>query len=169
MREKWKRLPAFSFFSYLCNRKALLPENMTQTDTEALKAFFLHDEFARQNGIEIVEIAEGYARTQVRIGPEHLNAGGSVQGGVLFTLADLAFAAATNSHGTLTVTTSANITFVRGASCGIVMAEAKELVNHRHLPFCEVRVTDEGGNLLAVFTASGYRKEGVPSVCERPI
>ena len=136
---------------------------MDKTDIQALKDFFLHDEFARQNGIEIVEISEGYARTQVRIEPRHLNAGGSVQGGVLFTLADLAFAAATNSHGTLTVTSTANITFVRGASAGIITAQARELVDSRHLPFCEVRVTDDRDSLIAIFTASGYRKEGTPS------
>lgn len=134
---------------------------MDKTEVQALKDFFLHDEFARQNGIEIVEIAEGYARTQVRIEPRHLNAGGFVQGGVLFTLADLAFAAATNSHGTLTVTSTANITFVRGATGGIITAQAQELVNHHHLPFCEVRIIDGESNLLAIFTASGYRKEGI--------
>ena len=134
---------------------------MDKAEAQAQKNFFLHDEFARQNGIEIVEIAEGYARTQVRIEPRHLNAGGYVQGGVLFTLADLAFAAATNSHGTLTVTSSANITFVRGATGGIITAQAQELVNHHHLPFCEVCIIDDKSNLLAIFTASGYRKEGI--------
>lgn len=133
---------------------------MDKSEIQALKEFFLHDEFARQNGIEIVDISDGYARTQIQIEPRHLNAGGSVQGGVLFTMADLAFAAATNSHGTLTVTSTANITFVRGASAGVITAEARELVNHHHLPFCEVRVTDQAGNLLAIFTASGYRKGG---------
>lgn len=137
---------------------------MNKTDSQTLKDFFQHDEFARQNGIEIVEIAEGFARTQVRIEPRHLNAGGYVQGGVLFTLADLAFAAATNSHGTLTVTSTANITFVRGATAGLISAHAQELVNHHHLPFCEVRVTDEEGNLIAIFSASGYRKEGKVTV-----
>ena len=137
---------------------------MSNINSQALKDFFLHDEFARQSGIEIVEIAEGYARTQVRIEHRHLNAGGYVQGGVLFTLADLAFAAATNSHGTLTVTSTANITFVHGANAGIITAQAQELVNHRHLPFCEVRIIDDSGNLLAIFTASGYRKDGVSSV-----
>ena len=137
---------------------------MSSIDTQALKDFFLHDEFARQNGIEIVEIAEGYARTQVRIEPRHLNAGGYVQGGMLFTLADLAFAVATNSHGTLTVTSSANITFVKGATGGLISAQAQELVNNHRLPFCEVRITDEKGNLLANFTAIGYRKEGVSPV-----
>lgn len=53
---------------------------MEKTVKEALTNFFQHDEFARLNGIEIVEIAEGYARTQVRIEPRHLNAGGYVQG-----------------------------------------------------------------------------------------
>ena len=134
---------------------------MNQTEKEALKDFFLHDEFARQNGIDIVEITEGYACTQVCIESRHLNAGGYVQGGVLFTLADLAFAAATNSHGTLTVTSTANITFVRGATGGIITAQAKELVNHHHLPFCEVRIIDDNSNLLAIFTASGSRKEGI--------
>lgn len=95
-----------------------------------------------------------------------MNAGGYVQGGVLFTLADLAFAAATNSHGTLTVTSTANITFTRKASAGIISAQAQELVNSRHVPFCEVRVTDDAGNLLAIFTASGYRKEGTKSIPE---
>ena len=131
-------------------------------DEQKLKDFFVHDEFARQNGITIVEVREGYARTRVTLGPRHLNAGGGVQGGVLFTLADLAFAVATNSHGTLTVTTTANITFVRSAGVGaVVTAEAQEVVDHRRLPFCEVRITDDEGQLLAVFTASGYRKEGV--------
>ncbi len=137
---------------------------MDKTETQALKDFFLHDEFAKQNGIEIVDISDGYARTQIQIEPRHLNAGGSVQGGVLFTMADLAFAAATNSHGTLTVTSTANITFVRGASVGVITAEAREIVNHHHLPFCEVQVTDQAGNLLAIFTASGYRKEGHPTI-----
>lgn len=137
---------------------------MDKTKIQSLKEFFLHDEFARQNGIEIIKIAEGYARTQVCIGPFHLNAGGKVQGGVLFTLADLAFAAATNSHGTLTVTSSANITFVRGTSTGVITAEANEIVNSRHLPFCEVRVTDDAGELLAIFSASGYRKEGKSTI-----
>ena len=128
---------------------------------EKLKAFFLHDEFARSNGIELIEGREGYARTRVTIEPRHLNAGGGVQGGVLFTLADLAFAVATNSHGTLTVTTSANITFVHGAVGGTLYAEARETVNHRMLPFCEVRITDADDRLLAIFTASGYRREDV--------
>jgi len=135
-------------------------------EIEKIKEFFLRDEFARTNGIEFVDVREGYACTKVTIEPRHHNAGGDVQGGLLFTLADLAFAAATNSHGTFTVTTSANITFLRGASSGTVYAEARELVNHHRLPYCEVRITDAEGSLIAMFTASGYRKQGVAIIDE---
>ena len=64
-----------------------------------------------------------------------------------------------NSHKQLTVTTSSNITYVRPATEGYVYAEATEVVDHKRMPFAEVRLTDEQGNLLAIFTASGYRKQ----------
>ncbi len=129
-------------------------------DIQKIKDFFLRDEFALTNGIELTDIGEGYARTCVAIEPRHLNALGVVQGGVLFSLADLAFAAATNSHGTFTMTSSANITFVRSSNSGTLQAEAREVVNHHRLPYCEVRITDAEGALVALFTASGYRKQG---------
>ena len=134
---------------------------MNEKKAEKIKAFFIHDEFAHQNGIELVEVSEGYALTRVRIEPRHLNAGGGVQGGLLFTLADLAFAAATNAAGILTVTASANITFVHGVAGGVITAEAREVVSHHKLPFVEVKITDEAGTLIAVFTSTGYRKENV--------
>ena len=125
-----------------------------------LKEFFKSDRFAALAGAELVEVKEGYAKARMLITPEHLNGGGFCQGGALFTLADLAFAAAVNSHLTLTVSTSSNITYVRSIAKGYVYAEATELVNHKRMPYAEVRVTDEAGELVAVFTSSGYRKQG---------
>lgn len=126
-----------------------------------IKDFFANDRFAATNGVELIEVGKGYAKARMMIKPNHLNAGGTCQGGAYFTLADLALAACMNSHGILTVTTTANITFVRAANKGWLWAEARETVNHRRMPYGEVRITDDEGNLLAVFTASGYRKEGV--------
>ena len=81
------------------------------------------------------------------------------QGGAIFTLADLAFAAAVNSHGVLTFSTSSNITYFKSVSQGYIYAEAREIVNHHRMPYAEVRVTDEAGELIAIFTSSGYRKQ----------
>jgi len=124
-----------------------------------LKEFFRSDRFSIFAGAELIEIKEGYARARMLVGADHLNGAGVCQGGAIFTLADLAFAAAVNSHLTLTLSVNANITFVRSAGEGYLYAEARETVNHHKMPFAEVRVTDEEGNLIAIFTSSGYRKK----------
>jgi len=124
--------------------------------------FFKNDRFAALAGCELLDIAEGYARARMLVGEEHLNGGNVCQGGALFTLADLAFAAAVNSHWQLTFSTNGNITFLRSVPKGrYVYAEARELADHKKLPFGEVRLTDDEGHLVAVFTASGYRKQDV--------
>lgn len=128
----------------------------------ALKEFFKRDRFASLAGIELTEVSEGHSKARMLVKEEHLNGGDVCQGGALFTLADLAFAAAVNSHRVLTVSTSSNITFFRPVAKGsYVYAEATEIVDHRRMPFAEVRLTDDQGRLVAVFTSSGYRKEGV--------
>ena len=73
---------------------------------QELLEFFKKDRFAANAGAELLEIKEGYGRARMLITPEHLNGGGVCQGGAIFTLADLAFAAAVNSHGVLTFSTS---------------------------------------------------------------
>lgn len=126
---------------------------------QELLEFFKKDRFAANAGAELLEIKEGYGRARMRITSEHLNGGGVCQGGAIFTLADLAFAAAVNSHGVLTFSTSSNITYFKSVSQGYIYAEAREIVNHHRMPYAEVRVTDEAGELVAIFTSSGYRKQ----------
>ena len=59
-----------------------------------LKEFFKGDRFAVLAGCELTEIREGYARATMTVEERHLNGGDVCQGGAIFTLADLAFAAA---------------------------------------------------------------------------
>lgn len=126
---------------------------------EQFKEIFKADRFATNAGVELLEIKPGYAKARMLVTKEHLNAGGVCQGGALFTLADLAFAAVANSHNQLTLSLSANITFLRSVKEGYVYAEAMETFNHRRVPFIEVRITDEVGEPIAVMTSSGYRKD----------
>ena len=129
--------------------------------------FFKNDRFASMAGVELMEISEGYAKARMLITPEHLNGGGVCQGGALFTLADLAFAAAVNIHLVLTFSTTSTITIFRSVVEGYVFAEANEIVNHPRLPYAEVKITDEKGQLIAIFTSSGYRKRDVPIVLDK--
>ena len=64
---------------------------------EKYKEFFKADCFAMNAGVELIEVKPGYAKARMLVTPDHLNAGGVCQGGALFTLADLAFAAAANT------------------------------------------------------------------------
>lgn len=125
---------------------------------EQFKEFFKADRFAANAGVELLEVKPGSARARMLVTPEHLNAGGVCQGGALFTLADLAFAAVANSRHQLTLSVTANMTFLQSAKQGYVYADAVEIFNHHRIPFIEVRLTDEAGALIAVMTSSGYRK-----------
>ncbi|MDR0749333.1 MAG: PaaI family thioesterase [Tannerellaceae bacterium] len=124
-----------------------------------IQEFFKGDKFALQAGVELLEAGNGYAKARMEIKPEHLNGGGVCQGGAIFTLADLAFAAATNSHARLTLSINSTIHFFRAERKGFLYAEAKEVFSHKRLSNCEVNITNEAGELIAAFTGAGYRKD----------
>ncbi len=109
--------------------------------------------------MRLTEIREGFARAEMDVEERHLNAAGVCQGGVYFTLADLAFAAVTNSHGPVSLGVQNNITFLQSAHCGdSLVAEAEEVFNHHKLPFCEIKIKNQRGDLLCIVTGSAYRK-----------
>ena len=124
-----------------------------------IKDFFEGDKFALNAGVELLEVSAGFARARMEIKPMHLNGGGVCQGGAVFTLADLAFAAATNSHGRLTFSVNSSINFFKSERKGFLYAEAQEVFDHKKLANCEVRITNEAGELIATFNGTGYRKE----------
>ena len=125
-----------------------------------LKEFLsTNDRFAANSGCVLEEIGDGYARATLQVTAEHLNAGGVCQGGVYFTLADIAIAAVMNSHGQLTFGVENNIVYVKSVKAGDrLTAEAREVVNHHKLPYVDVRITNQHGDLCCVVTGLAYRK-----------
>ena len=91
-----------------------------------LAKVFERDRFATGIGVELLEVGEGRAVARLAVGPEHLNAAGVVQGGAVFTLADFAFAVASNSRGNVALAIEAHVTFVRAVRAGVLRAEARE-------------------------------------------
>ena len=117
------------------------------------------DIFARDNGIQLTEVREGYAKAEMTVGPGHINGANVCQGGAIFTLADLAFAAVCNSHGTLTLGIANTIDYLASARLGDhLIAEATETVNHPKMPQSIIRVTNQDGTLIATSTGRAYRK-----------
>ncbi len=129
------------------------------------------DRWAAVAGAKLVAIREGYARARMQLRPFHLNGVRVAQGGAVFTLADYAFAAASNSHGTVAVALDTSITFVRAATHGVLTAEAREESLSRRVSVCTVRVTAEDGAPVALFRGTAFRKEepiGSPEAARRP-
>jgi acyl-CoA thioesterase len=116
------------------------------------------DAFAKSIGIELIEVREGFAVTELTIEDRHLNGVGIVQGGVVFTLADYAFAAACNEDAVPTVGINNNISYLRPAKGKRIRAEAKEISSTKRICTFTIDVTDEDGGLIAVMQATGYRK-----------
>ena len=118
------------------------------------------DRFAKENGMQITEIREGYAKAEMDVEKRHLNGGGVCQGGALFTLADLAFAAVTNSHGLLTLGIQNSVSYVHSAQLGDhLTAEAIETADHKKLPFCTMTVKNQNDEVICIVTGMAYRKK----------
>jgi acyl-CoA thioesterase len=124
-----------------------------------VKEFFKDDRYAAFSGVELLEVGQGYAKAQMDIRDMHLNAGNTVQGGAIFTLADLAFAAAVNSFGNLAVSIETSIRYFKGVGNGTLTAEARPVHIHRKLATFTVEITNENREMIALFTATAYRKD----------
>jgi len=131
---------------------------------DTVKRFFKKDKFAQRANIELLSVSPGQARAKMTLHPHHLNGYGTVQGGAIFTLADFAFAAASNSHGNVAVAINVSITFMKAGTTGTLWAEAREVSKNFKLGSYTVEVKDDQGELIAVFQGLAYRKsEKIPA------
>ena len=120
--------------------------------------FFSKDTFAQEAGIELMEVSEGRAAVKMAIADRHKNSHGTVHGGAIFTLADTAFALASNSHGVPAAAINAHISYVKSATSGTLFAQAEEFSINPKIATYTVRVTDEDGENIAIFQGMVYRK-----------
>ena len=125
----------------------------------ALKKFFTDDRYVALSGINIDEVTDEYAQVSADIRPCHLNAGGAVQGGMLFTTADFAFAVLCNDKHPVTVTQSASVSYIRAAKTGRITARAREITRTGHNCVAEVVVKDAEGTVVCVCVMNGFISE----------
>ncbi|CCQ73513.1 hydroxyphenylacetyl-CoA thioesterase PaaI [Magnetospira sp. QH-2] len=110
------------------------------------------DRMAAHLGIELEEIRPGFARCRMELREDMANAALVGHGGVTFTLADVAFAHACNSHGRTALATGVSISFVGPATIGDTLyAEATEVSLRGRNGICDVRVLNQEGVMVALF------------------
>lgn len=124
-----------------------------------LRHVFSNDKFVSLAGIEIVSVDDEKAIVRAAIGPEHLNASGHVQGGMLYTLADFAFAVISNQLHPITVTQVGHVSYILPGVTKSVTAEARERVRAGHNTVCEVLVRDDADKVICVCEFNGFVKD----------
>lgn len=137
----------------------------TQMTQAELETFFHKDRFAAHVGVELLDMAPGRAKAKLEIHDHHRNAVGVVHGAAIFTLADLVFAVASNSHGTVALGINVSISYMTSAFGDVLVAEAEEVSINPKLATYLIRILDEQQTLIALFQGTVYRKrEGLREV-----
>lgn len=115
------------------------------------------DKFAKSIGVQVLEALPERAVCKLQINENHLNGLGLVNGGVLFTIGDLAMAVAANANGSSTVTLNSSIDFIKSASEGTIVAVATPVKTGRTISRYRVEVRlEENLELLAVLSATSF-------------
>ena len=130
---------------------------MKKFDVEEARQIFMHDRYAMDTtGVDILEVADGYAKCCFTPDARHKNARNAVMGGALFTLADFTFAVASNYNKPYgTVTNVSQISFLRGVTDGVIYAKSRLIKDGRTCCTYEIEITNEQGKIIAVVNING--------------
>lgn len=119
-----------------------------------------NDPYAKFLGITVDEVREGYAKVSMDVTDHMLNIHGTANGGVVFSLADAAFAIASNTYEQQAVGINVNINFIAaGFSNNRLIAVAKEITKNSKLGFYNIEVRNEHDQLIANADGMVYRKK----------
>ena len=125
---------------------------------EEIRKFLKEDHFAFDMcGITIDAVGDGTSRCSMKVDKRHLNANGVVQGGAIFTLADICFTVAANSAEGVMVSQNADIHYLRPGTGNCLYAEAERVHEGRTTGLFRVNVYDDQKRLVAYASVTGFR------------
>lgn len=108
-------------------------------------------------GIKVEEVRDSYALTSITITEEHCNAEARAHGGVLFALADQAFAVAVHAKGYRGYALEIKINFFEAAFPGdVVLAEATPIDIRRRVSLWNIELRKDTGEKIGVAQGLGY-------------
>ncbi len=123
---------------------------MSERIDERIREIVSGDPYAARIGAEIEDVKPGWARVAMRLDPGHLNFMGMVHGGVMFSLADVAFGAAANSFGTKAMALSVGIDFLAAPQVtGELTAEVELISRAGKMGYYRMEVSDACGTVVA--------------------
>lgn len=131
------------------------------TVIEELKRSMENSPYGQKLGFRLLELAKGYARVSVNLGPEHTNFLGTVDGGLVMSLADYAFACSCNTFGQVRVAAQFSTNFVSAPTFkGELVAEGKTIHAGRTMALTEITVTEAAtGRLIVKATGTAITRQ----------
>jgi acyl-CoA thioesterase len=118
------------------------------------------DRYGELLGIKLLDIEPGYSRLSMVVRDDMINFNGLPHGGAIYSLADLAFAAASNSHGTVAVALNMEISYLRAVTSGTTLiGEGTEEYLGKRTALYHMTVKSETGELVASCHGVVYRKK----------
>ncbi|MDR0399505.1 MAG: PaaI family thioesterase [Treponema sp.] len=131
-------------------------------DLEKFRSFFAADRWAAAAGVRIDSVGEDLVECSMEIADIHRNAGGAVQGGAVFTLADLAFAVHSNRDMVqgadlgITVGQSCSISFLKSSRGKRLIARSVCLSKGKTMSVYRISVSDDLGVPIAEMIGNGF-------------
>lgn len=129
---------------------------MVHNNNGVKKEESLNDHFAEHLGMTVLERQAGYARVAVTLNKNLMNGVGLAHGGLIFTLADYAFALACNTYERRAVSVSASINYIYPGKAGILTAEGKVVSENKKMGHYTITVSDESETTIAVMSGLAY-------------
>ena len=129
----------------------------TYKSVQEAQEFFSKDRFATSNGAIIEELTDDCCVCSMKITDDHRNAYSGIMGGAIFTLADYAFAVASNNDHSPTVALDVNIHYLSASKGNVLTARTERIKNGRTTSIYNVTITDDNGKDVALFIGTGYK------------
>lgn len=131
--------------------------NVSPASPTAVEVMMANDHASHAMGIELAGYGEGWARTRLTVRADMVNGHDICHGGLIFSLADTAFACACNSWGPVTVAAECSIVFVSPARRGDVLeAEARLRTGYGRSGLYDVTVRRQDA-MIAEFRGRSHR------------
>ena len=128
---------------------------------QTAQALYERDRASQALGMRVTAVRPGWARVTMTVRADMVNGHDVCHGGMVFSLADSAFAFACNTYNESTVAAAAAIDFLAAVRAGDELtAEAAELWRTRRNGIYEITVTNQRGERVALFRGRSYRIDG---------
>jgi acyl-CoA thioesterase len=116
------------------------------------------DLFSQWLQIKVIEVSEGYSKIKMQLRNEMINGFNVIHGGIIFALADSAFAFACNNRNNLSMALDCSISFNKASKPGdTLIAEAKEIHNGKSTGLYIITIINQNNDHVALFKGTCFR------------